>query len=253
MSAIAVSYPRPGIARLELASPATRNALGSLVLKDLAAAIAEVEASDARVVVVTAQGDHFSVGGDLGCFAQHLDGDLPALVRADAVHIRDAFDRLFHMEAAVIVGAQGIIAGGALGLILSADMAVLADDARLNFAYSRIGASPDAGTSWHLPRIVGHQKAYELLALSETIDARTAVELRLAARLVTSANLEATVTTLAEQLIAVPPVTLSNIKRLLRHSTEAEFGAHLVQELNGFEAAVRQPEFRQRVSRWAQK
>lgn len=247
---IALSYPQDGIARLELIDPSTRNALGSQMLAELDEATRQVAESGARVVVVTGQGDHFSVGGDLGNFARHLDGDLAALVRLEAEYICNAFNRLHEMDSVVVVGARGSVAGGAVGFVIGADMAVLAEDVRINLAYSRIGASPDAGTSWHLPKQVGYQRAFELLAFSETIDAKEAIELGLATRLVSVAELETTMMSLAGRLAAIPAVTLSNIKCLLRKSTYTGFQEHLKLELEAFEAAVGQNEFRERIAAW---
>jgi 2-(1,2-epoxy-1,2-dihydrophenyl)acetyl-CoA isomerase len=215
MATLRLSFPAEGIARLDLCRPAARNALASATLAELDEALQAVAASKVRALTILAEGDDFSVGGDLHGFAGAMMDNPAALVRADSPHIRGAFGQLHDLDAAVVVGARGIVTGGAVGLLAGADLVVLGEDARINLAYARIGASPDAGTSWLLPRLVGHQRAFAPFAFNETIDASTARQAGLAERVVAPAEIESVAMTLAQRLAAMPPVTLAAIKRLI--------------------------------------
>lgn len=79
--------------------------------------------------------------------------------------------RLRTMEKPVLACVHGAVAGGGLSLMLACDLAIAASDAKFSLAYAGIGTSPDGGSSFALPRIVGLRKALELALLGERIDA----------------------------------------------------------------------------------
>jgi 2-(1,2-epoxy-1,2-dihydrophenyl)acetyl-CoA isomerase len=245
---IRIEWPHAAHARIVLNRPERHNALRIGELRGLDLATQAIAQRGARVVSIVAEGDSFGVGGDIGEFAQALDeGRIDIWLREAGRHLNPAIARLRAMDAAVVVGAHGPVAGGSVGLMLCGDLVVAADDLRIDLAYARLGASPDAGTSWFLPRLVNPMRAFELLALGGAIDAAQALEYGLVTRIVPRGMLLDTVDTLAARLLDVPPVSLANFKRLVGASLQAPLETHLQHEIEAFVAAAAEPVFAARV------
>ena len=116
--------------------------------------------------------------------------------------VRDAVLRLatkFHagiealaaLDAPVISAVRGAAAGGGMSLAISADIVLAAESARFTMAYTAIGFSPDGGSSWTLPRLVGPRRAAELMLLNERLEPEAARELGLVNRVVADDALDA--------------------------------------------------------------
>jgi 2-(1,2-epoxy-1,2-dihydrophenyl)acetyl-CoA isomerase len=245
---VRVEWPEAAHARLVLARPERRNALGLAELQALALAVKAIGARSPRVLSIVADGGAFSVGGDIEAFAASLaEGRMVAWLREAGSHINAAIAGLHALDAAIVCGVQGSVAGGALGIVWAANHVVAADDLQLNMAYPRIGASPDAGTSWFLPRLVNPLKAFELMALAPTLGAQEALAQGLVSQCVTAARLRQTVDDVAARLLRVPPVSLRNIKSLLRRSLTSDLHSQLAEEIDAFARAADQPEFAEKV------
>lgn len=222
-----------GVAEIRFNKPERLNALD----RDLAegfAAIAEKATTDpsVRVIVVAAAGRGFVAGGDLDYFRQSSDRGAAATTLIGPVH--HALRILADAPQIVIGSLKGAVAGGGMSLALSLDLLIAADDTAFNFAYSRIGASPDCGGTWSLPRLVGVRKALEIALLSETIDAAEALRLGLVNRIVPLADLESETRKLAGRLASGAPVALGETKRLIRMSMQRDFSAQLEDEAETF-------------------
>ncbi|MDX3452391.1 enoyl-CoA hydratase-related protein [Streptomyces sp. ME02-8801-2C] len=144
----------------------------------------ECEKARARAVLLTGRGPSFCVGGDLKEFAalpgERLAGHLAAVT--DALH--GALRTLAGLDAPLVAAVQGAVAGAGLGLASAADVCLAASDARFMAAYTAIGYTPDAGTSWTLPRLVGPRRALDLLLTNRRVPAREALEMGLVSRVV---------------------------------------------------------------------
>ena len=175
------------VAVLQLNRPAAFNALDVPTAKAFLAACQRLEeAGDVRAIVLAGAGRSFGVGGDLAAMREDAAGVAAQLI--DSLHA--AVQILEALDAPVIASLQGAVAGGSMSLALSADLAIAAENASFNLAYTRIGASCDLSSSWHLPRLVGLRRAMEIALLSETIDAAEALRLGLVNRVVAADRLE---------------------------------------------------------------
>ncbi|MGE3774676.1 MAG: enoyl-CoA hydratase/isomerase family protein, partial [Gammaproteobacteria bacterium] len=112
-------------------------------------------------------------------------------------------------------------------LVCMADLAIAKRSAKFNFAYTRSGLTPDGGASWFLPRLVGAQRAFDLLATNPTLTAEAARELGILARVVDDADFEREVEQLVSRLAAAPAGALGRLKQMLRaaltNSLEQQF------------------------------
>lgn len=205
-----------GIAHLTLNRPDRLNAIDLDMAQALAAAALQISHDrNVRVVLITGAGRAFCGGGDLKSFAATGD-NLPGHLREVTTHLHAALTLLHRSDPPIVVGVQGSAAGAGLGLVCAADLVVAAETARFAFAYSAIGLTPDGGTSWGLPRLVGLRRAQELALTNRTIDAHEAMAMGLVTTVVTDAGLEPALDDLARSLAAAPTRALGVTKRLLR-------------------------------------
>ena len=129
---------------------------------------------------------------------------------------------------------HGAVAGAGASLMLAADLAIAADDSRINLAYSAIGATPDATSTWTLPRLVGLRRSMEIALLSDPISAADALALGLFNRVVPRAALAAETDLLARRLAAGPTLAYGHIKRLLRGSFDCTMAEQMGRERTAF-------------------
>ncbi len=204
-----------GVARITMAAPEARNAVDLGWCRSFAEVTRDCSADESvRVVVLDAQGDVFSVGGDLDHFISAR-----SRIRAEAYEMTQLFHaglmRLAQGRAPVVSVVQGMAAGGGFSLAISGDLVIASTRARFVTAYSRSGLTPDGGLTWLLPRIVGTRKAFELLSLNETLDADKALALGLVNRVCEHEALEATVSEVVNQLSKMSQSALAGLKRLM--------------------------------------
>ncbi|MBK8017503.1 MAG: enoyl-CoA hydratase/isomerase family protein [Betaproteobacteria bacterium] len=175
-----LSFTRDGsVARLVFQRPDVLNALDTEMARGLRDACRSIAADpDVRVVVMSGAGRAFVAGGDIAVMREDPVANAGELI--DLAH--EALRLLAGLQAPVVASLHGVVAGGGLGIALSADLAIAAEGTRFNLAYANIGTSCDCGNSWALPRIVGTRKALEIALLSDTFDAQEALRLGLVSR-----------------------------------------------------------------------
>lgn len=245
---VRLERPSEDHARLVLARPDRKNALRVQELKALAQAAESLLQDPPRVVSIVAEGPAFGVGGDIHSFGEALDqGAMESWLREAIGHFNVAISGLRALDAAIVVGIQGHVIGGTLGLVWAADHVIAADNLNLNLAYARLGGSPDGGTSWFLPRLINPLRAFELFTLTPTLNANQAFNWGLANQVVPANELIVAVDTVVARWLAVPQQSLKNFKRLLRASANNTLQNHLLEEIEDFVLAGQQSEFAESV------
>lgn len=151
-----------GVAVITLNRPAQRNALSSALREELAAVVAKVrDAADVQAVVLTGAGGAFCSGGDIDAM---LDASLAGLAWRDRMRrIHRWLPELVNLEKPVVAAVDGAAFGGGLSLALACDFVLATPRARFCAVFGRIGFVPDMGAMYLLPRIVGLQRAKELV------------------------------------------------------------------------------------------
>jgi 2-(1,2-epoxy-1,2-dihydrophenyl)acetyl-CoA isomerase len=246
-----------GIATITLNRPEALNAVNQAMMAALVEAVARIEADPAaRCVVIRGAGDHFMAGGDLKEFHGLLSQ--PAEARRD--HFQTTIDRLHpaivtlrRMPQPIVASLKGAAAGFGLSLALAADLAIAAEDAYFTLAYCLIGTSPDGGSSYHLPRIVGLRKAMEIALLGERFNAETARDLGIVNWVVPLGELEAETTRIARRLAAGPGLALGRTKRLLNHSLDTGLDGQLRAETESFADCAATGDFVEGVTAFVEK
>ena len=129
------------------------------------------ERDDVGAVLLTGAGKNFSVGGDLR-FMHDAGDDVADAVYGLASTMHAGIEALAALDAPVISVVRGAAAGGGMSIAIAADLVLAAESAHFTVAYTAIGFSPDGGSSWTLPRLVGMRRAIELMLLNERLSRR---------------------------------------------------------------------------------
>jgi 2-(1,2-epoxy-1,2-dihydrophenyl)acetyl-CoA isomerase len=197
------------------------------------------------VIVLRGEGRAFMAGGGLDHFRKTDDKAAAAMDLIGPAHA--ALTRLAEAPQIVIASVHGPVAGAGMSITLGADLAVAADTTVFNFAYGRIGASPDCGGSWALPRLVGPRRALEIALFSESIDAAEALRLGLVNRVVPLGDLATTTDALAARLAQGPAVSQGRIKALMRNALDRSYPEQLAAEAESFATCARTADFAEAI------
>jgi 2-(1,2-epoxy-1,2-dihydrophenyl)acetyl-CoA isomerase len=220
-----------GIARVTIDRADAGNSLTAEMRDHLADVFDELSATlGVRVVVLTGAGDrHFCTGAGLGG-AQKPEPPRPADAPDKALGdvgrmIRRGWQRLvasiLDCEKPVVAAVNGTAAGGGANLVLACDLVVMAEEARLIEIFVRRGIIPDAGGCYLLPRIVGPQRAKQLMFLGDELSAADCERWGIANQVVPGAELGAAVDALAGRLAAAPTKAVGMTKWLVNRSFES--------------------------------
>jgi len=216
------------VGRLVFDRPDEHNALNERMSEELVDAVHDLVSDDAvRAIAVTANGPVFNTGASLTTLSG--DGSDEPRLRSLAGGLHEFVGGLVRAPKPVVTGINGVAAGGGLGPAICGDIVLIADSARLEFAYPRIGLSGDGGSTYMLPRLVGLRRAQELAFRDEPVSAEEAVDLGLATEAVPADALGERLETEAGRLASGPTRAYAATKRLLvesfDNSLEAQLGA----------------------------
>jgi 2-(1,2-epoxy-1,2-dihydrophenyl)acetyl-CoA isomerase len=214
---------------LTLDEPASLNAMTPDLLGDLATAIAEMTSDpEVRALVLTGAGRGFCSGQNLKA-AQILGDDIAAGVMK---YYWPAFKAMRECRVPIVVAVNGVAAGGGFSLAMAGDMIVAARSAaRFIQVFSRIALVPDLGSTWLLPRLVGRQRALELMMTNEPLSADQAKEWGLVREVFDDAALANGALELARKLASGPTRALVATRRLIDESEHASYADQFRREI----------------------
>ena len=225
------------LAILTLNRPQSFNSMSPELISEMPTAFSWLaDRSGARAAVLTGAGPAFSVGGDINWFKQGLDDeeiDAAAEVRRGAEILHQGIVDLRRVPFPVVAAINGPAAGAGLSLALACDIRVASKNALLAPAYGRIGASPDGGLTWLLPRAVGAAKAIELLLEDPNLGAEDALAAGLVSEVVEAEDLLARARERASALAAKAPHYVRLCKQLVGLSFDRSLTEHLQLERHG--------------------
>jgi 2-(1,2-epoxy-1,2-dihydrophenyl)acetyl-CoA isomerase len=237
-----------GVAQVTLNRPDRLNALDHALALELAETFDGVaQDSTVRVVTLTGAGCAFMAGGDVSIFrtagdnAPEVIGTLIGLFHRTIRCIRT-------MNAIVVAGVHGAVAGGGVGLALACDFVIAADDASFVPAYLRLGTNPDGGTTSSVTRLLGPRRALEWLMLGDTMNAHSAERVGLVNRVVPKETLIAVVDALAHRIANGPAKAHAALKRLVDQAPNTSFDTQLDSERDGFVTAAATRDFHEGVA-----
>lgn len=214
------------VATIEIRRP-PNNHIDVALVDSLAAALADLD-DDARVraIVLCAAGKHFCAGGDFSGAA----GRAQAAPAVDRRTVYDEADRLFASAKPIVAAVQGAAIGAGLGLSLVADLRVAAPEARFAANFARLGFHHGFVLTATLPRVVGQQRALELLYTGRRLKGEEAVAIGLADRLAPLAELRGAAHELALDIARSAPLAVVSIRRTMRGDLPAEVRSVIARE-----------------------
>ena len=241
-----------GIATIALNRPHVMNAMDGEMMRQLRPVTESVEKDPAvRAVVLRGEGAAFMAGGDVAVFHQHL-AELPELIVTWGREMHAAFLALRRMGKPVLASVHGAVAGAGFSLLCAADLAIAAVDTRFTLAYTNIGASPDGGSTYFLPRLVGYKTTMEMIMLPDRFDAETARQHGLVNWVVPNEKLVAETLRIAQRLAAGPTRAYAEAKRLVNQSLDP-LEAQMEQELQAFSRCARTADLKEGVTAFVEK
>ncbi len=213
---------------LTLSEPDSLNAMTPDLLGALARATAEITADGSiRALVLTGDGRGFCSGQNLKA-AEALGEDIASGVMR---FYWPAFKALRECRVPVVVAVNGVAAGGGFSLAMAGDMIVAARSATFIQVFSRIALVPDLGSTWLLPRLIGRQRALELMMFNEPLSAERAKEWGLVREVVDDAALSGAALKLASRLAEGPTRALAATRRLVDASELATYEEQFRREI----------------------
>ena len=230
-----------GVLTLTLNRTEKKNALKPPMYHALIRAFAEADADPAvRVILLQANGDMFTAGNDVGEFAsinaRAAEDDANAEPPAATAFLR----ALPKLQTPLIAAVHGRSIGVGLTMLLHCDMVFVAEDALLSSPFVNLAIVPEAASSMLLPAVIGHQRAFQLFALGESIDGRTAAAWGIANAALPAGEVQAKARAAAEALAQRPPSAVRITKSLMRNA--AALSEHVEKELELLHEQVRSPE-----------
>ncbi|SOE51749.1 Enoyl-CoA hydratase [Burkholderia sp. OK233] len=219
-----------GLAIVTMAQPSRGNPIDAEFTREFKDVFLELwDTAGLRAVLLRAEGENFSFGGDLKTFhpARH---QLPALVRRLTSDLHMGLSRAWQLPVPIVAEVQGWAMGGALGMLAGCDVVVAAESARFGSAFSRLGFSCDTGSSVTLTFRMGAARARRFVLLGEVLSSAEALAAGLVDRVVLDAQLGDMARGLASELAAGPTLAYGEIKRLFRQAGHAQLEARLEDE-----------------------
>ena len=220
------------IATITLNRPEARNSITAEVHRELADAVARVlEDVEVKAVILTGSGGSFCSGGDIKGMQNSNPSFAEDKLRFDRVH--ELLYRLIEMPKPVIAAVDGAAFGAGCNLALTADFILATPRAKFCQVFGRMGLVPDFGGLFLLPRIVGLQRAKELMFSARILGADEAKDLCIVYKFVSQDSLQAEARALARRFCHASTVAIGMAKRALNRSFNVDF--HVMSE---FEASA---------------
>jgi 2-(1,2-epoxy-1,2-dihydrophenyl)acetyl-CoA isomerase len=240
------------IGTLTLNRPKVLNAMSPELIGELVTAAAWLaDRARLRALIVTGAGRAFSAGGDVTWFKRGLEESeefLSADVRRGAEVLHQAIVDFRRIPYPVIGAVNGVAAGAGFSLALMCDTRVASEDAAFVCAYGRIGASPDGGMTYFLPRVVGPARALELLLNDPLMTAAQACDEGIVAEVVPADDLMNIARERAAELAKRAPHYVRMSKLLVARSLENTLADHLQVERHGIADSMATEDLREGVT-----
>ncbi|MEO0470863.1 MAG: enoyl-CoA hydratase-related protein [Bacteroidota bacterium] len=238
------------IATITLNRPDSYNAFNQQMGEEFLDALDHCEKNDdIRVVVLTGAGKAFCSGQDL----KEVKGMTKSL--GEIVHERynPIIRKIEAMPKPFICRLNGVAAGAGASLALICDYVIASERAVLVWAFVNIGLVPDSGSSWLLPRLVGHRKAFELASLGEKVRAHEAQEWGMINAVAPAEELDERIQEVATRYAAAPPIAIGLIKNMINQSYQSSLDDILELEQQGQATAGATEDYEEGVSAFLEK
>lgn len=235
--------------------PSRRNSLTQLMIGTLVEALTDAAADDSLRAVHIRGGDDFCAGADWVA-ANNPGGQRPRtgdLVRRIPHAAHRVIELVATIQLPVVCSVRGWAVGFGCNLALAADFTVAAEDAVFWEPFIDRGFSPDSGSSWLLPRLVGLARARRMLLLGEKVSAPDAADWGLIHQTVGGPDLDHAAGELVRRLASGPTAAIGLAKQALNFGQHATLSQSLTQELFNLELSCRTSDFKEGLEAFRQR
>ena len=239
-----------GVVTLRMNRPAQLNAL-DVHMAHAVDAIARnlIKDDSVECVVLTGTGRAFCAGGDMTGISKGAQGGRSSLLDV----AQRGFRLLVESHLPVITAVNGVAAGAGFGIALLGDISLVSSAARFRPSFIALGAVPDLGLAYTLPRLIGEVRARELLLTNRELSAAEALAFGMVTRVIPADTFEADVATAAQALSNGPRTAMGLTKTLLRQGRTRSFADFLELEEAAQAAAFKSPEIKEGVAAFREK
>lgn len=201
-----------GVQTIRMNRPDKKNAITAAMYRDMAAAVNAAKADDSiRVSLFLGVPGAFSAGNDIADFMKiAMSGE------RDSMDVFDFLEAIIMSEKPLVAGVDGLAIGVGTTMLMHCDYVLASDRALLSTPFVDLGLVPEAGSSLIAPRIMGHQKAFELLGTGARWSADQAASAGLVNEVVEGEGLEVRALEVARAIAAKPPEALAISRKLVR-------------------------------------
>ncbi|MCY1280205.1 4-chlorobenzoyl coenzyme A dehalogenase-2 [compost metagenome] len=240
-----------GLATLVMARPERKNALNAQMFAELRDTLQALRGDpQVKAVLLTGAGSDFCSGGDVG----NMGGNVEAsAIRARMEENNRLLLAMADFTKPLIAAVDGVAFGAGFSLALAADFVIASERARFCMAFARLGLGPDLGASYTLPRIVGLQKAKEIIFSAREVSALEAQQLGIALEVQPAASFRARAEEFARSMANLSPSAFSMTKRLLARSLESDLASMLDGEASTQAVAMSSTYLANAAARFARK
>lgn len=204
---------------------------------------------EVKVIILTGEGNSFSAGGDLSTL-----NDIDAILgrkRLQAGH--DMIKAILNLEKPVIAAVNGAAAGAGFSLAIACDMIIASRSAIFIQSFVKVGLIPDLGSIYFLPKLVGRQRALELMFLGEKITAEQAAKMGIVNHIVEDETLLDTVNDFAKKLVEGPKLALGIMKKFVNTNICSALDESLELEALGQSLCFDSADFKEGVQAFLEK
>ena len=217
------------IATVTINRPERRNAMTQAMNRLFHRRIREAGEDQAvQVIIVTGAGGSFCSGTDLSDLDQQSTED--QVKEADAMKKADVFWPILHSPKPIIAAIDGYAVGMGAEFTSQCDIRIASSNCRLSWIFAKRGLVPDTGAgSWLLPKLIGLQKAFELLFTGRFVEADEALDMGYVLKVVEPEQLMEAANDLARSMLQASPFAQSLTKKLVYQGLSLEAGEHVKQ------------------------
>ena len=238
-----------GIALLYLNRPKVLNALSKTMKYELIHALKETEEdNNIRVMILTGRGRGFCAGADLNRFieAQERFKDHRKKIGFESLDLPRAF---IQYPKPIIAAINGPSYGFGFTVTLTCDIRLASERAKFSCAFVRIGVTPEFCSSYFLPRLIGYNKAAELIFTARPFDAYEALEIGTVNQVFPHNRLMPEAKKMAKQSASMPPTAIQKSKEILRRGMQSTLEQAIQYESMVFLDAMKTEEHRLALSK----
>jgi len=242
------------IARITINRPDQLNAISRRTLQEMERALKELRKdSNIRVVVLTGAGEKaFCAGADLkgGIFTPETDSVKGARLARMGQEFTGMIERY---EKPVIAAVNGLALGGGLEIAMACDMIVASENAQFGQPEINLGLIPGWGGTQRLPRLIGRNRAKELILTGDRLTAKQSEQLNLVNKVVPLSQLQETALELARKLASKSPIMLRLAKQAINRGIDHDLESGLAEEVKAFRVCFTTQDFKEGLTAFLEK